>query len=216
MSEKEIEIEALPPIIEEAEVEPEEKPLPKKEKEKKKRKPMTAEHKAKVMAGLAKARAASALARAKRGQVKKIKKADEEAERDAIIRKDLLKKTQKSDEKDKRIEELEKKLASLTLQDVVKKPKVKKVKVIDTAEIIPDPEPPDNASLIAHRDEQPEQLEQPKHSVISHVQQAPVIDNASLIARRNEKKPVAVAAPAPEKVNQIKKAVYRGRGRRRG
>ncbi len=196
MSEKEIEIEALPPIIEEAEVEPpkEVEPEVKPKKEKKKRKPMTPEHKAKVMAGLAKARAASALARAKRGQVKKIKKADEEAERDAIIRKDLLKKTQKSDEKDKRIEELEKKLASLTLQDVVKKPKAKKVKIIDTAEIIPDPEPL-------------EQLEQLEHSVISHVQQAPVIA---------KKEPVAVAAPAPEKVNQIKKAVYRGRGRRRG
>jgi len=187
--------EILPTIPEEPkEVVAEEKPLPKKEKEKKKRKPMSAEHKAKVMAGLAKARAASALARAKRGQVKKIKKADEEAERDAIIRKDLLKKTQKSDEKDKRIAELEKKLASLTLQDVVKKPKAKKIKVID------DPEP------------------EVEHSVVSHVQQAPVIDNASLIARRDEKKePVAVASPAPVKVeNQIKKAVYRGRGRRRG
>jgi len=186
MSEIEAEIveeapEILPTIPEEPkEVVAEEKP----KKEKKKRKPMSAEHKAKVMAGLAKARAASALARAKRGQVKKIKKADEEAERDAIIRKDLLKKTQKSDEKDKRIAELEKKLASLTLQDVVKKPKAKKIKVID------DPEP------------------EVEHSVVSHVQQAPVIE---------KKEPVAVASPAPVKVeNQIKKAVYRGRGRRRG
>ena len=133
MSEKEAEIveeapKILPPIIEEpTEVEKEEKP----KKEKKKRKPMTAEHKAKVMAGLAKARAASALARAKKSEVKKIKKADENEERDEIIRKDLLKKTKKSDEKDKRIEELEKKLASLTLQDVIKKPKAKKIKVID-------------------------------------------------------------------------------------
>ena len=102
---------------------------------------MTPEHKAKVMAGLAKARAASALARSKKSEVKKIKKANENEERDEIIRKDLLKKTQKSDEKDKRIAELEKKLASLTLQDVVKKPR--KVKVIDT----------DNAPLIARRDE---------------------------------------------------------------
>jgi len=184
--------EILPTIPEEPkEVVAEEKP----KKEKKKRKPMTPEHKAKVMAGLAKARAASALARSKKSEVKKIKKANENEERDEIIRKDLLKKTQKSDEKDKRIAELEKKLASLTLQDVVKKPR--KVKVIDT-ESEPVPEPP----------AQPAQPAQPEHSVVSHVQQAPVIQ---------KKEPVAVASPAPVKVeNQIKKAVYRGRGRRRG
>ena len=187
MSEKEQEPEpkALSPILEQPEEEPkvvakEEKP----KKEKKKRKPMSPEHKAKVMAGLAKARAASALARSKKSEVKKIKKAQLNEERDEIIRKDLLKKTKKEDDKDKRIAELEKKLASLTLQDVVKKPK--KVKIIDTPEQAKQPEEP---------------AQQPK--VQTHIEEKP--------------EPVAKELPAPVKVEkQIKKAVYRGRTRRRG
>ena len=91
---EEIEPKVLETIIKEAETEaPKEVEKPKKEK--KKRKPMTPEHKAKVLAGLAKAREKSALARAKRNEVKKIKKAEAEEERDEIIRKDLLKKTQR-------------------------------------------------------------------------------------------------------------------------
>ena len=199
MSEKEAEIvdeapKILAPIIEDP---TEAKEVTKPKKEKKKRKPMTAEHKAKVMAGLAKARAASALARAKKSEVKKIKKADENEERDEIIRKDLLKKTKKSDEKDKRIEELEKKLASLTLQDVIKKPKAKKIKAYesdDDEETAPytleNPEPPKKAQA---KPKPPAQLAQLAQETVA---------KAETIA------PVKIQ-------NEIKKAVYRGRGRKR-
>tara|TARA_R110000823_G_scaffold58658_2_gene141170 strand:- start:691 stop:1296 length:606 start_codon:yes stop_codon:yes gene_type:complete len=201
MSEKEEEPKVLETIIEEpnhhkAEATKEAKEETKPKKEKKKRKPMTPEHKAKVMAGLAKARAASALARAKRSEVKKIKKADENEERDEIIRKDLLKKTAKSDEKDKRILALEKKLASLTLQDVIKKPKAKKIKVIDddyeeeetSPYTLENPEPPKKVY-----EKPPAQPAQPAQETVA--------------------KPETIA---PVKIqNEIKKAVYRGRGRKR-
>ena len=108
-------------IIEE-EITPKKEKKEKKPKEKKPRKPMTAEHKAKLLAGLQKARAASNLARAKRSQVKKIQKEKEEEEVDRILRENLLAKSKKTDDKDKEIERLKKKLESLTLQDVIKKP----------------------------------------------------------------------------------------------
>ena len=131
---------------------------------------------------------ASALARAKRSEVKKIKKADENEERDEIIRKDLLKKTAKSDEKDKRILALEKKLASLTLQDVIKKPKAKKIKVIDD-----DYEEEQVVAAVPVVTEPPAQLAQ--------------------LAQETVAKPETIA---PVKIqNEIKKAVYRGRGRKR-
>ncbi len=117
-----------------------------------------------------------------------------------LNRKDLLKKTKKSDEKDKRIEELEKKLASLTLQDVIKKPKAKKIKAYesdDDEETAPytleNPEPPKKVYVKP----QPAQPAQP--------------DMKETVA-----KPKAETI-APVKIeNEIKKAVYRGRGRRRG
>ncbi len=114
----------------------------KPKKEKKPRKPMSAEHKAKVIAGLAKAREKSAIARAKKKEVRKIKKIQADEEIDNIIREDLMKKTKKTDDKDKRIKELEEKLASLTLQDVIK-PKKRSPKVLKT--IVEVPEPPTQA-----------------------------------------------------------------------
>ena len=111
---------------------------PKPKKEKKPRKPMSAEHKAKVIAGLAKAREKSAIARAKKKEVRKIKKIQADEEIDNIIREDLMKKTKKTDDKDKRIKELEEKLASLTLQDVIK-PKKRSPKVLKTIDEVPEP-----------------------------------------------------------------------------
>ena len=148
---------------------------------KKPRKPMSAEHKAKVIAALDKARKASSLARQKRAEVKKIKKRDEDEERDDIIRKDILRKSTKNDDKDKKIQELEKKLAGLTLQDVVKKPK--KVKVIDTPiEVEEQAEQPEEANVPAPMIqvlETPKVIEAPKPkttsvSIAQHIQQAPV------------------------------------------
>ena len=148
---------------------------------KKPRKPMSAEHKAKVIAALDKARKASSLARQKRAEVKKIKKRDEDEERDDIIRKDILRKSTKNDDKDKKIQELEKKLAGLTLQDVVKKPK--KVKVIDTpieveedieeanvpAPMIQVLETPKVIEAVAPKPQPP-----PPVSIAQHIQQAPI------------------------------------------
>ena len=111
----------------------------KPKKEKKPRKPMSAEHKAKVIAGLAKAREKSAIARAKKKEVRKIKKIQADEEIDNIIREDLMKKTKKTDDKDKRIKELEEKLASLTLQDVIKAKKPSP-KVLKTIEEEPEPQ----------------------------------------------------------------------------
>ena len=111
---------------------------PKPKKEKKPQKPMSAEHKAKVIAGLAKAREKSAIARAKKKEVRKIKKIQADEEIDNIIREDLMKKTKKTDDKDKRIKELEEKLASLTLQDVIK-PKKRSPKVLKTIDEVPEP-----------------------------------------------------------------------------
>ena len=146
---------------------------------KKPRKPMSAEHKAKVIAALDKARKASSLARQKRAEVKKIKKRDEDEERDDIIRKDILRKSTKNDDKDKKIQELEKKLAGLTLQDVVKKPK--KVKVIDTPiEVEEDIEEANVPAPMIQVLETPKVIEAPKPqppppvSIAQHIQQAPI------------------------------------------
>ena len=112
--------------IKEENITPKKEKKEKKEKVKKQRKPMTPEHKAKLLAGLSKARLASNLARAKRKQVKKIQKEQEDAEVDRILRENLLSKSKKTDDKDKEIERLKKKLENLTLQDVIKKPKKNK------------------------------------------------------------------------------------------
>ena len=109
-------------------------PKPKPKKEKKKRKPMTPEHKAKLVEGLKKARERSNFLRKKRAEAKKILKRKEDEEVDRIIQENLLEKSRKSDEKDKEIERLKKKLESLTLQDVIKKPKKKKVERPPTPE----------------------------------------------------------------------------------
>ena len=133
-------------LIEE-EITPKEKP----KKEKKKRKPMTPEHKAKLLEGLKKARERSNLMRKKRSEAKKIIKRKEDEEVERILHENLLAKGKKEDDKDKEIARLKKKLESLTLQDVIKKPKKKKVERIPTpepeelTEEEPEPEPePEN------------------------------------------------------------------------
>ena len=133
-------------LIEE-EITPKEKP----KKEKKKRKPMTPEHKAKLLEGLKKARERSNLMRKKRSEAKKIIKRKEDEEVERILHENLLAKGKKEDDKDKEIQRLKKKLESLTLQDVIKKPKKKKVERIPTpepeelTEEEPEPEPePEN------------------------------------------------------------------------
>jgi len=106
-------------------IEEEEPPKEKPKKEKKKRKPMTPEHKAKLLEGLKKAREKSNLMRKKRSEAKKIIKQKENEEVDRILHENLLSKGKKEDDKDKEIERLKKKLESLTLQDVIKKPRKK-------------------------------------------------------------------------------------------
>ena len=155
-------------------------------KQKKPRKPMSAEHKAKVIAGLAKAREKSAIARAKKKEVRKIKKVQADEEIDNIIREDLMKKTKKETDKDKRIKELEDKLASLTLQDVLK-PK-KKAKILDVEELTTIPE-------AAEAEEQPKPV---KKKVEEQAKQPKVL--------------VKVEPKKEEK--EIKTAVYRGRKKR--
>ncbi len=109
-------------------------PKTKPKKEKKKRKPMTPEHKAKLLEGLKKAREKSNLMRKKRSEAKKIIKRKEDEEVERILHENLLAKGKKEDDKDKEIARLKKKLESLTLQDVIKKPKKKKVVRIPTPE----------------------------------------------------------------------------------
>ncbi len=125
-----LETENLEIEIKEEEETPKEKP----KKEKKKRKPLTPEHKAKLLEGLKKAREKSNLMRKKRSEAKKIIKRKENEEVDRILHENLLSKGKKEDDKDKEIARLKKKLESLTLQDVIKKPKPKKVERIPTPE----------------------------------------------------------------------------------
>lgn len=155
-------------------------------KQKKPRKPMSAEHKAKVIAGLAKAREKSAIARAKKKEVRKIKKVQADEEIDNIIREDLMKKTKKETDKDKRIKELEDKLASLTLQDVLK-PK-KKAKILDVEELTTIPE-----------EEQPKPVKKKVEAAVG--QKAKVVAQAKQLEPKKEEK-------------EIKTAVYRGRKKR--
>jgi len=158
----------------------------KPKKQKKPRKPMSAEHKAKVIAGLAKAREKSAIARAKKKEVRKIKKVQADEEIDNIIREDLMKKTKKETDKDKRIKELEDKLASLTLQDVLK-PK-KKAKILDVEELTTIPE-----------EEQPKPVKKKVEAAVG--QKAKVVAQAKQLEPKKEEK-------------EIKTAVYRGRKKR--
>lgn len=133
-------------------IEEKETPKTKPKKEKKKRKPMTPEHKAKLLEGLKKARERSNLMRKKRSEAKKIIKRKEDEEVERILHENLLAKGKKEDAKDKEIERLKKKLESLTLQDVIKKPKKKKVERIPTpepeelTEEEPEPEPENKQS----------------------------------------------------------------------
>ena len=162
-------------------------------KQKKPRKPMSAEHKAKVIAGLAKAREKSAIARAKKKEVRKIKKVQADEEIDNIIREDLMKKTKKETDKDKRIKELEDKLASLTLQDVLK-PK-KKAKILDVEELTTIPEAEEQQEK-----PKPVQAKQPKVEAAVG-QKAKVVAQAKQLEPKKEEK-------------EIKTAVYRGRKKR--
>lgn len=158
--------------INEEEITPKKVKKEKKPKEKKARKPMTPEHKAKLLAGLKKARAASNLARAKRSQVKKIQKEKEDEEVDRILRENLLAKSKKTDDKDKEIERLKKKLESLTLQDVIKKPKKK------ARPPTPEPEPVEEEEDILEQPEpepvseatEPEKLEIIKEDKVLEVE----------------------------------------------
>tara|TARA_R110002073_G_scaffold286660_1_gene451388 strand:+ start:242 stop:805 length:564 start_codon:yes stop_codon:yes gene_type:complete len=123
-----------------------ETPKEKPKKEKKKRKPMTPEHKAKLLEGLKKAREKSNLMRKKRSEAKKITKRKEDEEVDRILHENLLSKGKKEDDKDKEIARLKKKLESLTLQDVIKKPKKKIERIPSPVPVIepesePEPEP---------------------------------------------------------------------------
>ena len=204
--EENLELSVMPTIPEDAVLE-----APKKKekatKEKKPRKPMSAEHKEKVLKALVKAREASNLARAKRTEVKKIKKRDADADLDEIIRKDILKKTAKSDDKDKKIQELEKKLAGLTLQDIVKKPKPKP-KVLEEEEdesdytSTPEVEPnyvskpfKPSPSLPDRKKERPKTptpppIKEPEHIVshAQHIQQAPSIPTNKVYRGRVRRK----------------------------
>ena len=157
-------------------------------KQKKPRKPMSAEHKAKVIAGLAKAREKSAIARAKKKEVRKIKKVQADEEIDNIIREDLMKKTKKETDKDKRIKELEDKLASLTLQDVLK-PK-KKAKILDVEELTTIPE-----------EEQPKPVKKKVEAQAKQAMNPKVVAQAKQLEPKKEEK-------------EIKTAVYRGRKKR--
>jgi len=97
----------------------------------------------------------------------------------------LMSKTKSDNEKDKRIAELEKKLASLTLQDVLKKPKKKKMIV--------------EADALKHLttiQEEGDFIEEEAKQVQKKKIQLPVVE------------------PVKEET-KIKTAVYRGRGRKR-
>ena len=165
----------------------------KPKKEKKPRKPMSAEHKAKVIAGLAKAREKSAIARAKKKEVRKIKKIQADEEIDNIIREDLMKKTKKTDDKDKRIKELEEKLASLTLQDVIK-PKKPSPKVLKTIDEVPEPPAQTGTTGTTQQAKQPTKAQ-------------------AQVAAAKQPKVLAKVEPVIEK-KEIKTAVYRGRKKR--
>ena len=106
---------------------------------KKKRRPMTAEHKAKLVASLAKAREASALKRGKVAKAKKILKAQDDEQVDKILDAHIKNKKEKETLKDKEIAKLKSQLENLTLQDVVPK----KPKVMETIkeEVVPKPVP---------------------------------------------------------------------------
>ena len=104
-------------------------------KVKKPRKPMSAEHKAKLLAGLAKAREASALKRGKKSKAKKILKAQDDKVVDDILDKHIKAKAEKASAKDKEIAELKLQISNLTLQDVVVKKK--KLETIPEEEVQP-------------------------------------------------------------------------------
>jgi len=164
-----------------------EAPKEKPKKEKKKRKPMSPEHKAKLLEGLKKAREKSNLMRKKRSEAKKIIKRKEDEEVDRILHENLLSKGKKEDDKDKEIERLKKKLENLTLQDIIKKPKKKKV------ERIPTPEP----------EEEPEQEEEPE------LEPEPEPERLEII---KENKVLEISTPT----KIIKKRVCKGRKKRGG
>jgi hypothetical protein len=127
----------LNPVVPEGEVKP--------KKPRKKRAPMSAEHKAKCVASLAKAREASKAKRQKNAYVKRIKKKEEEKAKDDIIKAQILADNSNTD-KDKEIAKLKKQLESLTLQDVVKKPKPKVEKPLPTIDELNESEPPQQPS----------------------------------------------------------------------
>ena len=174
--------------IKEEKTTPKEKP----KKEKKKRKPMTPEHKAKLLEGLKKAREKSNLMRKKRAEAKKITKRKEDEEVDRILHENLLAKGKKEDEKDKEIARLKKKLESLTLQDVIKKPKKKKVERVPTP--TPEYEP--------ESDPEPEPDPEPENKQSS--------SSKTSLEVIKEDKVLVVETPT----RKIKKAVYRGRKKR--
>jgi lipopolysaccharide export LptBFGC system permease protein LptF len=97
------------------------------------------------VASLAKAREASKAKRQKNAYVKRIKKKEEEKAKDDIIKAQILADNSNTD-KDKEIAKLKKQLESLTLQDVVKKPKPKVEKPLPTIDELNESEPPQQPS----------------------------------------------------------------------
>ncbi len=170
----------------------EEKDTPKEKpkKEKKKRKPMTPEHKAKLLEGLKKAREKSNLMRKKRSEAKKIIKRKEDEEVERILHENLLSKGKKEDDKDKEIARLKKKLESLTLQDVIKKPKKNKQSNLERPPT-PEPEPEPEPESESEEDEN-------KQSSSSKTSLEVIKENKILEVIPNE-------------IKNIKKKVYRGR-----
>ena len=188
------------PVVPEGEVKP--------KKPRKPRKPMSEEHKAKCKESLAKAREASKKKRQKNAYVKKLKKKEDEKEKDDAIKAQIL----AEDSKDKEIEKLKKKLANLTLQDVLPKPKPKaKEEVLESiaeeateeqAEQTAEPSPPSIATLTPKSKPKKKVEMMPKHE--------------PTIIPEEEQKPNKTHTITKEKTSQLVKPQRRKKRRVRG
>ena len=179
------------PVVPEGEVKP--------KKPRKPRKPMSEEHKAKCKESLAKAREASKKKRQKNAYVKKLKKKEDEKEKDDAIKAQIL----AEDSKDKEIEKLKKKLANLTLQDVLPKPKPKaKEEVLETIEEATEEAEPSPPS--------PPPKSKPKKKVEMMPKHEPTI------IPEEEQKPNKTHTITKEKTSQLVKPQRRKKRRVRG
>tara|TARA_R110001592_G_scaffold27919_1_gene103373 strand:- start:9113 stop:9703 length:591 start_codon:yes stop_codon:yes gene_type:complete len=109
-------------------------------KPRKPKKKMSEHHKAKCVESLKKAREASAIKRKEKAEYKKIMKKKADDEMKEIINNSRALDKESNDEKDKIILRLQKQLNSLTLNDVISKPKPKKRPVKKMETIIEDNE----------------------------------------------------------------------------